>query len=79
MPLESSFALTKKLFCYMPNRNLFILRKSLLSSLSSWFRFALAKMSFCFMRNKSLSMFSKSLLLSLFKEFRVVVKFSLQG
>jgi hypothetical protein len=75
MLLESSFVLAEKLFCYIPNKNLSILRKSLLSR----FRFALAKMSFCFIRNKSLSMFSKLSLSSLFKEFSVAVKFSLQG
>jgi len=70
MLLESGFALVKVLFCYMPNKNLFILRKPLSSSR---FGFTLAEMSFCFMRDKSLSMSSKSSLLLLFKEFRVAI------
>jgi hypothetical protein len=70
MLLKSSFALAKVLFCYIPNKNLFISRKLLLSS---QFRFVLAKMSFCFIRDKSLFMSSKSLLLLLFREFCVTI------
>ena len=58
------------LFCYMLNKNLSILRKSLLLS---QFGFALAKMFFCFIRDKSLFMSSKLLLALLFREFRVTL------
>jgi len=78
MPPESSFALAEKLFCYMPNRNSSILRKSSSSS-SLRFGFALAEMSFYFMRDRSSSMSSKSSSLLLFGEFGGAVKFSLRG
>jgi hypothetical protein len=70
MLLASGFVFAKMLFCCMPDRNLSILRKSLLSLR---FGFALAKMFFCFVHHKSLFMSSKLLLALLFREFCVAL------